>query len=308
MPAAILSAAAAGPSPTAGGATFSIAGAGFGPSGIVGAVDFALYGANGTALNATAATILRAFPLSNTTALTSLLPPGIYAASSCTVASDALITCLTGPGIGTGMSVVLSIGGQMNAAGAFPAGVSYAAPQVSSVSGPGATAASTLGQQMVIVAGSNFGPADLYTVSQLVVTYSASEADDGSSAVTAVNDPSSGWVYTASSCNVSMAHVQITCLTVVGGGRGLAWSVSVAGLASTHPTSSYAPPYIANVTLADGVTPLVDGASAAGGQLLALVVSVTSIPADTQLLKALHHLCRAPASGRRSSTTRRSRC
>ena len=169
--------------------------------------------------------------------------------------------------MGKNLSLVISVGGQL--VPPFAAGLSYASPQVTSVSGPGSSLALTTGGQSVTIAGANFGPEDAFTAAALVVTYVATGG--GALATTAsISSPVLAWTYVASACNITTPHTQITCNTVIGGGAALAWSVTLAGQASTYPTTSYNPPSIASVTLGDGSTPA-SAASALGGQTLQLL-------------------------------------
>ena len=106
--------------------------------------------------------------------------------------------------------------------------------------------------------------------------YSSAIKGSASAAAAAVGAPggvvsvTSNWTYTAAACNTTVPHTQITCATVVGGGASLAWSLTVAGQASTYPTTGYVSPVISSITRIDGATPLYD-ASADGGDVALLL-------------------------------------
>ena len=179
-PPALRSVSATGASPTTGGAEFSVLGSGFGPAAFPGsAVDFALYATNVSALNVSANAVLGALaaaaaaaagapssPPSNFS-VSQWTSPGVYIAA-CRVLSDGALSCSTGPGVGTAFLLVLSVGGQ-TAAPVVASSLGYIAPQVSTLGGPGVDGL-TVGGQQVVISGSNFGPADAYTASLLLVT------------------------------------------------------------------------------------------------------------------------------------------
>lgn len=74
-----------------------------------------------------------------------------------------VVTCKTAPGVGQGLKVLVTVGGQTSAAangaaGSGGTGISYASPTISSVSGPGGSAAaSTAGGEQLLVTGTEFG-------------------------------------------------------------------------------------------------------------------------------------------------------
>lgn len=94
--------------------------------------------------------------------------PGAFAASSCTVQTDALsptstvISCVSVPGTGgpgapgTTFGLYVVVGGATSAP-LLPAGFGYAAPVVTGFSGVGAVGANTLGGDAVVVSGTGFG-------------------------------------------------------------------------------------------------------------------------------------------------------
>ena len=96
---------------------------------------------------------------------------------------------------------------------------------------------STAGGSVVILRGTDFGPAGLAGNLPPVVTY----APRGSSRE-----------HRAQDCVVSEAHVAVRCVMGAGVGGQLAWSVTVAGLTSSLPRVSYKPPSVTSVALLDG--------------------------------------------------------
>ena len=269
-----------GPSATLGGAAFAVTGAGFGPALYPGsAVDFALYSSNVTALaiaatalaiNHTASALLmaaltaalpsRGVASNATVAGAPTLPPGVFGAAGCSVAADTTLSCLMGAGSGSGLSLLMSIGGQLTPT--FPAELSYAPPQVVSFSGAGASGAPSVGGSTVFVTGTNLGPANDFTNSRLVVSYTATwpRATSGFAS----------WTYTNVPCAVTTAHTTLTCIIEPGGGSNLAWTIVLDGLESSLPLTSYAPPAIIAIVEDDGVSaaPLLQ---ANGGDVLQLL-------------------------------------
>ena len=296
-PASVSTVTMPGDSPTMGGATFTISGRGFGPGAAFpgAAIDWALYGANVSTLqvaggavsaaqrtgaavgDATAAAVASAAAAAVLQAAAGGGGGGVYAATDCRTVSDAAASCAMGPGVGRGHFLLLSVGGQI--VPPFAAGLAYAPPQVSAISGPGAGGASTASGQAVVLStgggevvtlfGSNLGPGDALTTSQLAVTYATATA----AAAGGLGGVGFQLLYSALACNITLPHSRIACLTVVGGGVGLQWSVVLAGQASTDPTTAYAPPVVTSIVwAADGVTPVSGGtaAAAAGGGVIML--------------------------------------
>jgi hypothetical protein len=74
----------------------------------------------------------------------------------------AQIVCQTVEGTGTGMSLTVTIGGQISRP--FLNAVSYAPPYITGFDGPGAIDADANGGQIVNIYGYNFGPVDAWYV------------------------------------------------------------------------------------------------------------------------------------------------
>ena len=86
---------------------------------------------------------------------------GRYMATSCRIESDNLIVCLTGPGAGVGLRVVVGgVGGQQSELSPDDAVISYVAPMIVGFSGNGAHRARPSGSETLFISGKNFGPSD----------------------------------------------------------------------------------------------------------------------------------------------------
>ena len=174
---------------------------------------------------------------------------GQYSAANCTVVSDdAWMECQSVPGVGGGAGVSVAVQGLTYSTPV----VGYGSPCLTSVSGVGAAGGSTVGGEEVVLMGENFGPVG---TTLDYVMYGAGVIPGVSPFV------SSGVVYTAASCSVSVAHVTIRCLTSAGVGSGLVWSVSIGGQVSglcsdvstyaVNISSSYGAPVLSSVTVVD---------------------------------------------------------
>merc|ERR1711871_420833 len=103
-----------------------------------------------------------------------------------------LVQCLTAPGTGKNHQWIISVDGQQSAP--LQTNSSYASPTVQVLSGEGAEAASTLGNQTIFIGGSNFGKVEDAKASALRVTYGIT-----------------GNEYKAEGCRVTHDHDQIQC-------------------------------------------------------------------------------------------------
>jgi len=197
--------------------------------------------------------------------------PGVYSThylgKSCSVTAQtptaSQITCVTDQGVGSGLVWQLSVGGQAATGATLKS--SYASPQVFIFSGAGAVDGNTAGNEPVVITGRNFGPADSYTNNLLSVNYGVAlkEGDPGFlAAIPSVR-------YIAASCSITVAHTELTCTTVEGAGRGMDWKVTIDGLSSSNPTTSYHPPQIDSITYAVGNGP-VTAANVNGGEAVIL--------------------------------------
>ena len=131
-----------------------------------------------------------------------------YSAEDCAVIADhTVIECTSVPGVGANLSWSVVVGGQRSD-GSSNGTVSYKPPVIApkstltgatALTGTGASDADTRGNQKLIVAGTQFGPGDEPNAPVLVY------GREGQ--------------YVAVSCEVSVEHSQITCLTADGVGR-----------------------------------------------------------------------------------------
>jgi hypothetical protein len=151
------------------------------------------------------------------------------------------IQCDTLPGTGASHFLRLKIRGQKASCRneTETCTLSYYAPRIDRVTGPSGRGATlddnrlaTRGNESVVLDGDMFGPAGtllsgFYTNDQLENTLS-------------------GQIYAASGCNVTLAHVQITCTTVAGVGTEHHWFALIDGQTSniSTDTTSYRRPTI----------------------------------------------------------------
>jgi len=169
-----------------------------------------------------------------------------YRATQCVVSvAHQQIKCLTTHGVGAGHRVVVTVGGQTSAPSDDV--LSYSPPELTSVSGLGATEAETAGGEEVLLHGRQLGAA----------------ADVGSS-LSATYGPS-GTEFTATDCSVLVAHSTVRCLTAPGTGTNHSWVVTVDGQASAlfAAGTGYAAPIVVFYR-GDGV----EDADTRGGQVV----------------------------------------
>jgi len=188
-----------------------------------------------------------------------------FATTSCTVIVPDVaptmgqIRCITPPGTGAGLVTQLVVAGQASAIfSAVP--ISYAAPVVTSFAllpTGDVNSLSTDGGNTVLINGANFGPAD--GIAPLAVTYVTTVAlRSGAGAPNTTGAAAGGGTTTlrlvATGCSVLVAHSTIRCTTQAGAGAGLRWTVSVDGVTSTTPTTSYAAPVVSTLSAVDLLT------------------------------------------------------
>jgi hypothetical protein len=183
-----------------------------------------------------------------------------YSAQACQVTSEppqvSMITCATAEGVGRDHHWALAIAGQTANISAL---TSYAAPQIIAFSGVGAVDADTRGQQLVVLTGRNFGPADAYTNGLLYVEYGTLLQEGGFTNVT----------YPAAQCSIVSAHTKVECTTIVGAGKDLQWEIVLDGQPSANPTTNYHVPVVDSIVFTDLVTP-VTAANVDGGEVVVL--------------------------------------
>ncbi len=167
---------------------------------------------------------------------------GPFATTDCDVIEPATrIRCASPAGVGTGLSVSVSVDGVVSPP--FANGtLSYSAPAiiglrvVSVVSDyVGRGGVSTSGGGVVVVEGLNFGPADLGARSLGAVSYSPHALS------VFVGTP---LVFPALGCVITRNHSEVACGMGPGVGGGLQWSITIAGQTASFATTTYRPPVI----------------------------------------------------------------
>ena len=155
----------------------------------------------------------------------------VYTAVDCAVEVAHLqVRCATAPGTGRDHVWSIVVGGQ--ASPGHASATAYAAPVITSLEGPGASDAETVGGEAVTILGENFGP------------HLGNGSIDAVSYATGPNDTS--FVVT-SSCSVTEAHTTILCSTAPGAGGNLRWTLAIDGVESATPTTDYAMPVVASL-------------------------------------------------------------
>ena len=163
-------------------------------------------------------------------------PSGVeYTAKSCAISvAHTEIKCLSAAGVGKGHVWMVTVGGLTSQPSADT--TSYHVPAITSVDGQGAQLADTAGGELVIVTGTNFGPAGgLAKLGAVpVVKYGGDK----------------GTKYVARQCNVSLEvpHTTIHCFTAPGTGKDHAWTVDIKSQMSAvfAANTSYHPPIVAS--------------------------------------------------------------
>lgn len=169
---------------------------------------------------------------------------------SCTIVdAGARLQCPTVPGVGANYTFVVVVDGTASAPSSNV--LSYAAPVVGLVYGPGASGAPTGGGVPIFVSGTGFGPLGGSTS---VVVWAVPTADESLR-------------FLASGCVVTEAHVTVRCTLGEVLGAALTWRASVEGQNSSLPVSTVAPLTVTQATFGDGVR----FANTAGGTPLVVV-------------------------------------
>jgi hypothetical protein len=193
-------------------------------------------------------------------------PTGIEYGAPCVVAANfSALLCRTAAGAGAGLRWSVTVGDQTY----VQPTLSYDAPSITSVE---PTLLSTVGGERVLLRGANFGP--------------LGAADAGSAAGLnwvrySVPGGASAPVFEALNCSVVASGV--ACVSVPGWGWGLAWQVSVAGVASAPFSGgggfAYFPPRLQSLTPLSAASLLNPGApSNATAVVAAAFGALTALP------------------------------
>ena len=180
-----------------------------------------------------------------------------YDAENCIVETEhTAITCTTVEGMGSSQIWYVQVGGQWSTTTAVA--TDYAAPVITGfTNGDGL---STAGNEVITIAGQNFGFTTSVGISATYVNQDATEM--------------AGEQYTASNCEITVAHVEAECTTAAGVGTGHHWTLTVGGVAGDESTAttSYAAPAITTVSQAGDASVYRDvGMHPAGGQQVTIV-------------------------------------
>jgi hypothetical protein len=132
------------------------------------------------------------------------------------------IACTTPAATGSNLGLVVKVAGQASTRsnGVGSLGISFAAPAVTAVDGPGTVYGSTAGGQVIFIEGTGFGATTLPGVGSITVTYGPGTG--------AAPRP-----YTAANCYVEQAPPtssgRIRCETAPGTGQMASWLVVIGG-------------------------------------------------------------------------------
>jgi hypothetical protein len=212
--------------------------------------------------------------------------PARYVASGCTVRtalfSGSVLSCITQAGTGGDLFWTVTVANQTSVVPVGP--TAYGWPVVASFQGVAASAGLTEGLETVMIFGSNFGPVGTavvatYIAPKGVVSVLVDPLAPPVPGITNATEVPSRTVFNASDCVVVDAHRQVNCTTMPGAGSNLVWRLTVDGLTSQSPVTSYAAPTLSQLSMVlvqDGdalVSPANDIASLGqlsteGGELL----------------------------------------
>ena len=167
--------------------------------------------------------------------------------TQCAITTDhTFMTCKTMPGAGKGMKWLLTIDGQMS----ITPSTWYGRPSITNIKvGGTASELSTLGNELVTITGTNFGPSAL---------------EDGALKISPITNKAflesvtygpNGLEYAAKDCRVTVNSNEIECKTVPGVGGDLTWNVRVEGQQSDNfAYSDYQTPKIKSMAPKNGPT------------------------------------------------------
>lgn len=119
--------------------------------------------------------------------------------------------------------------------------MSYGAPVLYTLSGPGASSV-TPGGQAVLITGQNLGANATVVSAFYTSAFTSTTSALGIQSVT----------YNATSCVITVPNTQLTCSTAPGAGAALTWGLVVDGLASVTPLTAYQPPSFVSIVNATG--------------------------------------------------------
>ena len=214
---------------------------------------------------------------------------GRYTATSCAVQSaDTVMNCTLSPGVGAGHAWVITLGAQ--ASNLYYANTSYSPPIISYFSGPGSALADTAGMQTVVISGSNFGPNDAYTLGLLSVYYDTNLGVPVQGGVTNIRfTPSYLFPCAITSMDVGgVFNESITCTTVEGAGKNLAWHILLDGQVNIRPSTTFRTPTISRLLDVGGnaVAPIPGVACPAAEDLTALCGAAPAVPGTDAVFTA----------------------
>ena len=197
-----------------------------------------------------------------------------HATSCVTTTAGVAMTCTSVEGVGEGLPVRVAVGGQ-TAADAPNVTLSYTAPTVSRIHGPGAVSAPSDGDVAILVDGSNFGGAVWGNSLPVSCEYGASAA--------------AGELAAAAAC-VVVSHSRVQCTSVPGTGPTPFWRVTVVRHPVTYTDAKLG--FAAPVVQSFSGAPAADGSPTLGSSAFVIVGlnfgaalgagdSVTYGPSDT---------------------------
>ena len=142
--------------------------------------------------------------------------------------AGSMLQCTSTPGAGQNLTVVVSVADKVSTQ--FPHALSYTAPAITAVYGPGIIS-TTAGGEVFYLSGTNFGPVTSSPWA-VAVTYGGV----------------SGQNYQALQCRVTVAHSTAQCVMVPGTGAHLTFRIIISSQPSAPfvSTATYLPPSIAH--------------------------------------------------------------
>jgi hypothetical protein len=142
------------------------------------------------------------------------------------------------PGVGADLSWKVAVSGQWGDVSTFT--TACQPPSIKRVSGPGAQKANTDGGQLAHIDGANFGPTCMPSGQACLL------ANGGKVFLRAFYGREAPYDFEATSCSVTQAHSQVSCVTAEGTGLNHSWAISVEERWSPdfHAGTSYARPVV----------------------------------------------------------------
>jgi hypothetical protein len=175
-----------------------------------------------------------------------------YASDCAVILAHQQVQCTTPEGFGARLKWIVTVDKQAS----VQSTTSYGPPVVHSIVGDGWDLADTLGGELFVIKGKNFGPCRNCSLAAAQAALTSDDPTNWENRLEGVTYGPWGQRYDATgSCYVSVPHVEIRCLTTPGMGKNLTFIVTVGGQMSedavvSGPFLMYKPPKV------NGISPM----------------------------------------------------